>query len=65
MAFEMGIFGDDADIPRAPEAVIIPVTRKGKIPGRISLRQRSQRECENARGSFKSVGIAMAPADLR
>src|ERR1035441_8621725 len=46
-----------------PDAVTMPVTRYGKIPGRISFFQRSMpfmRKTEQH--SFKSVGIAIAPA---
>ena len=46
-----------------PEAVTIPVTRKGKIPGRMSLRQRCHPPMpKTLAASFRSVGIAMAPA---
>src|SRR5450755_2260782 len=46
-----------------PEAVIMPVTKNGKIPGRMSLRQRSQpRMPKTLAASFRSVGMAMAPA---
>src|SRR6202158_2870938 len=46
-----------------PEAVSIPVTRYGKIAGRIRRRQRSHRlKRKTLEASFKSVGIAIAPA---
>src|SRR5215469_14867355 len=46
-----------------PEAVTMPVTRYGKIPGKIRLRQRSnRRNRKTSAASFRSVGIAIAPA---
>src|SRR5215472_16940086 len=46
-----------------PEAVTMPVTRYGKIPGRIKKRQRSQElNRKTWAASLRSVGMAMAPA---
>src|ERR1017187_6014974 len=46
-----------------PEAVTIPVIRKGKMPGRINFLQRSTFENrKSVATSFRSVGIAIAPA---
>src|ERR1700735_940540 len=46
-----------------PEAVTRPVTRYGKIPGRITIFHRCQREkWKSWATSFRSDGIAEAPA---
>src|SRR5271165_6687753 len=46
-----------------PDAVTIPVTKYGKIPGKIKCRQRSMElKRKTFAASFKSVGIAIAPA---
>src|SRR5581483_9507659 len=46
-----------------PDAVTRPVIRYGKMPGRMSLRHlAAERNLNTAAASFKSLGIAIAPA---